>query len=107
MLDFLFDPMELALDPMMPCSLPFTVTLEFMQLIYWKLKMLSYTVERLSGELAHEDDDGHDEPDGDPAEGEEHVRVAQRDRLAVTPADVVRLAWQKESINAEVATSSS
>ena len=65
------------------------------------------TVERLSGELAHEDDDGDDEPDGDPAEGEEHVRVAQRDRLAVTPADVVRLAWQKESFNAEVVTSSS
>ena len=57
---------------------------------------LAYTFERLSGELAHEYDDGDDEPDGDPAEGEEHVRVAQRDRLAEIAAEVVRLAWQSE-----------
>ena len=65
----------------------------------WLLKMLAYlayTFERLSGELSHEDDDGDDESDGDPAEGEEHVRVAQRDRLAEIPAEVVRLAWQRE-----------
>ena len=39
------------------------------------------TVEGLAAELSHEDDGCDEESDDDPAEGEEHVRVAQRDRL--------------------------